>query len=145
MTTPRPPRPRSLTVAVWWWGAAGIAVAAFAVASWAQASFLGFESTTAFVMLGIGLSALALVVGWGTLRLALGHLAGRLTLTALGLIAGLPMLLKGARLLPLAAALLIGVVLLYLPGARSYFKEQVQARRAKSRELRQADRAARRR
>lgn len=144
MKTPRPPRPRSLTVAVWWWGAAAIAVSAFAVAAWAQAGFLGFESTTAYMMLAIALSALALVLGWGTLRLGLGHLAGRLTLTALGLIAGLPMLLKGARLLPLAAVLLIGVVLLYLPGARAYFREQVQARRARGRQLRKADRAARR-
>ena len=144
MNAPRPLRPRSVTVAVWWWGAAAIAVAAFSLAAWAQAGFLGFESTKAYVMLGIALGALALVLGWGTLRLALGHLAGRLTLTALGLIAGLPMLLKGARLLPLAAVLLIGVILLYLPGARRYFRDQVQARRARDRELRKADRAARR-
>lgn len=135
---PASPRPRSLTLAVWWWGAAAAVVAVAAVAAWLGAEELAGLPAPLAASLAAVLTALALVLGWGTLRLGLGHLAGRLTLSTLGLIAGLPALFKGGRLLVVGAVLLIGVVLLYLPDTRAFFKEQVRARRDDERAKRAA-------
>jgi hypothetical protein len=124
--------------AVWWWGAAATVVAVAAVAAWLGAEELGgLPRPLALGIAGV-LGVLALVLGWGTLRLGLGHLAGRLTLTTFGLIAGLPSLFKGGRLLVVALVLLVGVALLYLPATRAYFKEQVLARKAADKAKRQA-------
>jgi|GEM_PF-3064655 len=131
MPTPRPPR--SLTAAVWWWGAAAVIVAAFAVAAWAGAEFLSRASRTASLSVAIVLSAAALVLGWGTLRLGLGHLAGRLTLATAGVVGGVPAVLARGRLLPIGVVLLVGVALLYLPGTRRFFRDQLRARRAAGR------------
>ena len=136
-----PEIPTSLKAAVWWWGIAAAVTAAFAVATWLRADILDLGSTAGGIALAVVLTVLAATLCWGTLRLRLGHLAGRLTLTALGLIAGLPLLLKGARMLPLALVLLIGTALLYLPDTVRFFRPQVRARKAGARAERQARKA----
>lgn len=127
-------RPPALRVATWWWGLAAVAMGGLAVAAFVPAlrpELQEFTTASAYATLGITVAVIAVVLAWGTARLALGHLAGRLTLTGVGLIAGLPLALRGPRWWPLAAFLLLGVALLYLPSVRHYFREQVRARRAK--------------
>lgn len=127
-------KPTALRLATWWWGLSaaimgGLALAAFVPAL--RPELQEFTTASAYATLGFTVAVIAVVLAWGTARLALGHLAGRLTLTGIGLIAGVPLALRGPRWWPLAAFLMLGVVLLYLPSVRRYFREQVRARRAK--------------
>ncbi|GHD10108.1 hypothetical protein [Zhihengliuella salsuginis] len=123
--------PATVKGAIWWWGAMTAVVLGFAVAAFGNFGLMRDDGDRlGLLMLGVLLAALGLMIGWGTGRLWLGHLAGRTLLTTFGLIGGLPLLLRGPRLMLPAAGLLIGVVLLWLPASRRYFKPQAKAARA---------------
>ncbi|MGG5752980.1 hypothetical protein ACQ3I4_10175 [Zafaria sp. Z1313] len=134
--------PGTLRGAVWWWG-----VLAAACLALSAATITNFELSTnaervGLVTLSIALGVLALLIGWGAWQLARGLLAGRGLLTTFGLIAGIPLLMRGPRLGVLAVGLLIGVLLLWLPPSMAYFKEQSrQARALRKAERRQARQA----
>lgn len=116
---------------------------AFAVAAFLNSDIAGTTSPVGFIGIGLLLSALAVILMIGTWRLWRGQLYGRTMLVTFGLIGGLPLLFRGPRLLPIAVALLVGVVLLYLPASQRFFKSQVDEARAKRKAARKAERAAR--
>ncbi|RZU60702.1 hypothetical protein [Zhihengliuella halotolerans] len=122
--------PGTVKAAVWWWGAMTVIVLGFSIAAFGNFGLVpGGGDRVGLLMIGILLAALTLMIGWGTGRLWLGHLAGRALLTTFGLIGGLPLLLRGPRLMLPALGLLIGVVLLWLPASQRYFKPQAKAAR----------------
>lgn len=130
--------PATLRVAVGWWAVLAIALLGFGVASWGNSRLLDGGSRSGLMALAMLLALLAVGVGYGAWRLLRGQLAGRAWLTTMGLIGGIPLLVRGPRLGVLGATLLIGVVLLWLPQSMAYFKEQSRAARA----ARQAERRA---
>lgn len=130
--------PATLRVAVAWWAVLSLVLLGFGVASWGNARLLAGGSRSGLMALALLLALLALGVGYGAWRLVRGHVAGRAWLTTMGLIGGLPLVLRGPRLGILGATLLIGVVLLWLPPSLAYFREQARAARA----ARQAERRA---
>lgn len=138
-----PRLPGVIRAAVGWWAAAALVCAAFSVAAFLNSDFAGTLSPVGFIAIGILLAVLAIVILIGTWRLWRGQLYGRTMLVTLGLIGGLPALFRGPRLLPVGVALLVGVVLLYLPAARKFFKPQVDEARAKRKAARKAEKAAR--
>lgn len=129
--------PGTVKAAIWWWGAMTVVVLGFAVAAFGNFGLVyDGGDRVGLLMIGILLAALGLMIGWGTGRLWLGHLAGRGLLTTFGLIGGLPLLLRGPRLMAPALGLLIGVALLWLPASRRYFKPQAKAARAARKRMR---------
>ncbi|WP_309081170.1 hypothetical protein [Zhihengliuella sp.] len=126
-----PRLPGTLRAAAAWWGVLAAALLVFALAAFANHRLLAGEADrSALVILGIFLCGLAAVIGWGTVLLLRGRLSGRAQLTTFGLIAGLPLLFRGPRLMIPAVGLLIGVLLLWLPPSLRYFKAQAKAARA---------------
>ncbi|MBM6620198.1 hypothetical protein JTF08_01100 [Micrococcaceae bacterium RIT802] len=130
--------PVTLRVAVVWWAVLALVLLGFGIASWGNSRLLAGGSRSGLVALALLLALLAVGVGYGAWRLLRGQLAGRAWLTTMGLIGGIPLVLRGPRLGVLGATLLIGVVLLWLPQSMAYFKEQSRAARA----TRQAERRA---
>jgi hypothetical protein len=130
--------PGTLRAAVWWWAALAVAAAGFGAASIGNAQIAPAADRTGLVALAVVLGLLGALVGYGAWQLSRGRLAGRGLLTTFGLIGGLPLLARGPRLTVLAAGLLIGVVMLWLPPSLAYFKEQSREARAR----RKAERAA---
>ncbi len=128
--------PVTLRVAVIWWAVVALALLGFGIASWGNSRLLAGGSRSGLIALALLLALLAIGVGYGAWRLLRGQLAGRAWLTTMGLIGGVPLVLRGPRLGILGATLLIGVVLLWLPPSLAYFKEQARAARA----ARQAER-----
>ncbi|GAA3698870.1 hypothetical protein GCM10022377_09840 [Zhihengliuella alba] len=131
-----PRLPGTLRAATVWWGMLAVALVVFAAAAFANHQLLGDGTDrSALVVLGVFLGGLAVVTGWGVVLLLRGRLSGRTQLTTFGLIAGLPLLFRGPRLMIPAIGLLIGVLLLWLPPSLRYFKAQArQARAARRRE-----------
>lgn len=133
--------PGTVKAAIWWWGAMTAIVATFSVAAFGNFTFISTElDRSGLLLLGFLLAALTLLIGWGTGRLWLGHLAGRTLLTTFGLIGGLPLLLRGPRLALPALGLVIGVLLLWLPASYRYFKPQAKAAKARRRQQEQRQR-----
>ncbi|MBG6085327.1 hypothetical protein [Zhihengliuella flava] len=129
--------PGTVKAGIWWWGAMTAIVAVFAIAAFGNFAFISTSlDRSGLLLLGALLAALTLLIGWGTGRLWLGHVAGRTLLTTFGLIGGLPLLLRGPRLALPALGLLIGVVLLWLPASYRYFKPQAKAAAARRKGLR---------
>lgn len=128
--------PVTLRVAVAWWAVLALVLLGFGIASWGNSRLLAGGSRSGLMALALLLALLAVGVGYGAWRLLRGQLAGRAWLTTMGLIGGIPLVLRGPRLGILGATLLIGVVLLWLPPSLAYFKEQSRAARA----VRQAER-----
>lgn len=122
--------PVTLRVAVIWWAVLALALLGFGLASWGNSRLLVGGSRSGLVALAFLLAVLAVGVGYGAWRLLRGQLAGRAWLTTMGLIGGIPLVLRGPRLGVLGATLLIGVVLLWLPQSMDYFKEQSRAARS---------------
>lgn len=130
--------PVTLRVAVVWWAVLALVLLGFGIASWGNSRLLAGGSRSGLVALALLLALLAVGVGYGAWRLLRGQLAGRAWLTTMGLIGGIPLVLRGPRLGILGATLLIGVVLLWLPQSMDYFKEQSRAARS----VRKAERRA---
>ncbi|WP_372697044.1 hypothetical protein [Arthrobacter sp. JSM 101049] len=130
--------PATLRVAVAWWAVLALVLLGFGVASWGNSRLLAGGSRSGLMALALLLALLAIGVGYGAWRLFRGQLAGRAWLTTMGLIGGIPLVLRGPRLGILGATLLIGVVLLWLPPSMAYFKEQSRAARAARRAERRA-------
>lgn len=137
--------PGVIRAAVGWWTAAALVCGAFAVASFLNSDIAGTTSPVGFIGLGLLLSVLTIILGIGAWRLWRGQLQGRIMLTTFGIIGGLPLLFRGPRLMPIAIALLVGVVLLYLPASIRFFKPQVDEARAQRKAARKAEKAARKR
>lgn len=130
--------PGTLRAAVAWWTTAAAAALGFAVASLLNSRLATPAQQVGLLSLGVLLAVLGLVLGYGSWQLFRGKLAGRGLLTTFGLIGGLPLILRGPRLGLLGAALLIGVVLLWVPPSMAYFKEQARAARAARKKARLA-------
>lgn len=139
----RAPLPTVLRVAVGWWLTVAFVCASFAVAAFLNSDFAGTMSPVGLLGLGLLLSVLAIILLIGSWRLWRGQLQGRLMLTTFGLIGGMPLLFRGPRLTPVAIALLVGVVLLWLPQSIQFFKPQTDEARAKRKAARKAEKAAR--
>jgi len=132
--------PGTLRTAVWWWSVSAAALLVLAVATFANAQAETATGPVGLIALSAFLLALGLVAGYGAWQLFRGRLAGRGLLTTFGLIAGLPLLFRGPRLGAMAAALLVGVVLLWLPPSLRHFKAQAAAARARRKAARPASR-----
>jgi hypothetical protein len=130
--------PGTLRAAVAWWTTAAAVALGFAVASLLNSRLATPAQQVGLLSLGVLLAVLGLVLGYGSWQLFRGKLAGRGLLTTFGLIGGLPLILRGPRLGLLGAALLIGVVLLWVPPSMAYFKEQARAARAARKKARLA-------
>lgn len=130
--------PGTLRAAVAWWATAAAVALGFAVASLLNSRLATPAQQVGLLSLGVLLAVLGLVLGYGSWQLFRGKLAGRGLLTTFGLIGGLPLILRGPRLGLLGAALLIGVVLLWVPPSIAYFKEQARAARAARKKARLA-------
>jgi hypothetical protein len=137
--------PGTLRLAVWWWAAVAAAAVVAGGASAANSGLASNAEHVGLLTLGVALGLLGLLVGWGTFQLARGKLAGRGLLTTFGLIGGVPLMFRGAWLVALALALLVGVLLLWLPASMDFFKDQVRAARAERKAQRKASRADARR
>lgn len=130
--------PLTLRLAVGWWTVLAAALLGLGIASWGNSKLLDDRGPSGLVALGVLLALLGLGVGYGAWRLSRGKLAGRAWLTTIGLIGGVPLILRGPRLGVIGATLLIGVVLLWLPPSLAYFKEQSRAARAERKAQRRA-------
>jgi hypothetical protein len=128
--------PGTLRTAVWWWAVSAAALLVLAVATFGNAQAENATGPAGLFALSAFLLVLGVVVGYGAWQLFRGRLAGRGLLTTFGLIAGLPLLFRGPRLGAMAAALLVGVVLLWLPPSLRHFKAQAAAARAQRRAAR---------
>lgn len=129
----KPAIPQSLQVARWWWAATALATFGFAASFFANASKRPTPEAPALWSAGIALVGFGLVVSYALFRLWRGQLAGRISLTWLGVIIGLPLLTRGFRLGFFAALILVGVALLWTPGSIKYFAPQSQLARDKRR------------
>ena len=130
--------PLTLRLAVGWWTVLAAALLGLGITSWGNSKLLDNRGPSGLVALGVLLALLGLGVGYGAWRLSRGKLAGRAWLTTIGLIGGVPLILRGPRLGIVGATLLIGVVLLWLPPSLAYFKEQSRAARAERKAQRRA-------
>jgi len=130
--------PGTLRTAVWWWSVSAAALLVLAVATFGNAQAENATGPAGLIALSAFLLVLGLVVGYGAWQLFRGRLAGRGLLTTFGLIAGLPLLFRGPRLGAMAVALLVGVVLLWLPPSLRHFKAQAAAARAQRKAARKA-------
>lgn len=135
------PLPTSLRAARWWWTAAGLSALAFAGGFFLNAAARPANEAPGFWGAGIALVGLGLVIGFCTVQLWRGKLAGRISLIWCGIIVGIPLLTRGVRVGIFGALLLVGVALLFSPGTIRHFAPQSKAARA----LRRAERLARKR
>ncbi|MBP2373936.1 hypothetical protein [Paeniglutamicibacter psychrophenolicus] len=141
MKTVKDALPASLRTARWWWAAACASALAFAAGFFLNAASRPANEAPGFWGAGIALVGLGLVIGYCTLQLWLGKLAGRMSLTWCGIIVGIPLLTRGVRLGIFGALLLVGVALLWSPGTTRYFAPQSKVARAKRRAERSAEKA----
>jgi hypothetical protein len=141
----KPPLPASLRAARWWWSAAAISALAFAAGFFLNAVTRPGQEAPGFWGAGIALVGLGLVIGFCTLQLWRGKLAGRMSLIWCGVIVGIPLLTRGVRVGIFGALLLVGVALLFSPGTLKYFAPQskaVRAQRKAERERRKRENAS---
>lgn len=133
----KPQLPASLRAARWWWTAAALSALAFAGGFFLNATARPSHEAPGFWGAGIALVGLGLVIGYCTLQLWRGKLAGRMSLIWCGVIVGIPLLTRGVRVGIFGALLLVGVVLLLSPGTVRHFAPQSQAARAQRKAERQ--------
>ncbi|WP_026548980.1 hypothetical protein [Arthrobacter sp. Br18] len=119
---PLPPKPFTLRAAVTVWLVVGvlllIAGGTFLFSAAAQE-----QDRAGFLGLGIVLAVLAAVQLALLMRLRRGRRSARELLTTLGIIAGVPVLVRGTPgLSAIAVAMLVAVLLMWLPQSSDYFQ-----------------------
>ncbi|MEV4900430.1 hypothetical protein AB0K08_03695 [Citricoccus sp. NPDC055426] len=127
--------PATLTVARWWWAVATALFALVAVAfllaglNTTAGSAGGFDvaapettPTGQFVLAGLA-GVLAVAAGTGTVQLLRSRRSAAGLLTGVAVIVGIPLIVRGhPALIALAAVLLAGAALLWVPAVRRYLR-----------------------
>lgn len=121
--SPRTRPPGIIRTASGAWLAAGVLVAVTGV-SFITSAQTQHRDGAALTSLGLVALAVALVIAFYALRLRTGKRSARETLTTVGMIAGIPLLLRGPALIALGAVLLLCVLLLWLPQSSRFFQER---------------------
>ena len=121
--SPRAPLPGIIRAASGAWLALAALVAAAGVSFMVSAQ-TQHRDGAALTGLGTVVLAVALVMAFYALRLKTGKRSGRETLTTVGLILGMPLLFRGPALVAAGAALLLCVLLLWLPQSSRFFQER---------------------
>ena len=104
-------------------------IAAAALVAVAGVSFLVSAATqhrdgAALTALAVLVLAVSAVIAFCVLRLRAGKRSARETLTTVGLIVGIPLLLRGPALIAVGSVLLLCVLLLWLPQSSRFFQER---------------------
>ncbi len=118
----RPRHPRTLRAASALWLVAAVLLLV-AAGSFAGSAALPGSDSTALAGLAAVLGALAVLQLVLLLRLRRGRRSARELLSTVGIIAGLPVLVRGTPgLSVIAVVMLLAVVLMWLPASSAYFK-----------------------
>jgi hypothetical protein len=107
--------------AAWLAAAALVAVAGVSFLVSAATQHRDGAALTALAVLVLAVSA---VIALCVLRLRSGKRSARETLTTVGLIVGIPLLLRGPALIAVGSVLLLCVLLLWLPQSSRFFQER---------------------
>ena len=104
-------------------------IAAAALVAVAGVSFLVSAATqhrdgAALTALAVLVLGVAVVIGFCVLRLRAGKRSARESLTTVGLIVGIPLLLRGPALIAVGFLLLVCVLMLWLPQSNRFFQER---------------------
>lgn len=119
---PLPPRPFTLRAALVLWLIVAVLLGV-AAATFATSAALQDLERAGFIGLGVILGALAVLQLLLLLPLRRGRRSARELLTTIGVIAGVPVLVRGTPgLSVLAVGMLVAVLLMWLPQSSDYFQ-----------------------
>lgn len=119
---PLPPRPFTLRAALGLWLVIGLLLGV-AAATFATSGAMRDLERAGFIGLGVILGALAVLTLVLLLPLRRGVRSARELLTTIGVIAGVPVLVRGVPGLSLlAVGMLVAVLLMWLPQSSAYFQ-----------------------